>query len=133
MERKSSLSAKNLKRLLDIAMDQVNALRGRDVFSNVLRQNNGLYVNIGNSARKIVEDSEIDPEVGKALIANCMTEEDALKVREYPTTLDSPTREDYQLILRHGYENAKCCYRCYGVADYQGGRKEGNTDGKANE
>jgi NTE family protein len=113
MERKSNLSAKNLKRLLDIAMDQVNALRGRDVFSNVLKQNDGLYVNIGNSAQKIVNDGKIDPGVGKELIASCMTAEEALKVRNYSTTLDSPSQENYNLILRHGYENTKCCYTCF--------------------
>jgi NTE family protein len=97
-------------------MDQVNALRSRDVFSNVLKQNNGLYVNIGNSAQKIVDDSKIELDeldVGKKLIESCMSAEDALKVRNYATTLDSPTREGFNLILRHGYENAKCVYTCY--------------------
>jgi NTE family protein len=79
----------------------------------VLKENDGLYVNIGNSAQKIVDDSKIESEVGKKLIESCMSAKDALKVRNYATTLDSPTRENYNLILRHGYENAKCCYTCF--------------------
>jgi NTE family protein len=114
MERKTSVSAKNLKRLLDITMDQVAALRSRDVFADILLHNQGLFINIGNPAQKIVDKSTLDAETAKKLVAACMTPEQALRVRDYATTLATPTPDNFRLILRHGYENAMCCYTCWG-------------------
>jgi NTE family protein len=115
VHRNAASSPANLKRLLDIAMDQVAALRSREILAYVVKQNNGLYVNIGNSAEKITSnsDSKADPATAKKLIDACMSEQDAQKVRNYETTLNSPTPQNYQLILRHGYENAMCVYTCY--------------------
>ncbi|MDR2486108.1 MAG: patatin-like phospholipase family protein [Treponema sp.] len=113
LHRNGFSSAKNLKRLLDITMDQVGALRSRELFANVLKQNQGLYVNIGNSAEKIASDSKIDEAAKRKLIESCMSPEQAQFVRGYETTLNSPTPENYRLILRHGYENALCTCTCY--------------------
>jgi NTE family protein len=113
LHRNGFSSAKNLKRLLDIAMDQVAGLRGREVFAHVFKENKGIYVNIGSSAGKIAGDSEVDAATRKQLIDICMSPEEAEKVRGYETTLNSPTKQNYGLILRHGYENALCCWTCY--------------------
>jgi NTE family protein len=115
LHRNSASSPKNLKRLLDIAMDQVSALRSREIFANVLNQNNGIYVNIGNSAEKITAapGSKADPATKQKLIESCMSVREAQTVRDYETTLSSPVSRNYQLILRHGYENALCVYTCY--------------------
>jgi NTE family protein len=101
-------SAANLKRLLDIALDQVEALRSRDVFTRVIEAGRGVYVHIGKSAADIVGDGGIEKKAGAALIAECISAQDAQRVKEYPTTLRRPTEADFDLILRHGYENAKC-------------------------
>ncbi|MDR3311838.1 MAG: patatin-like phospholipase family protein [Spirochaetaceae bacterium] len=116
LHRNGLSSAKNLKRLLDITMDQVSGLRSRDIVANVMNQDKGLYINIGNNAEKIAnaEDSKADARTAKELIAACMSAEQAQKVRAYETTLSSPTPENFRLILRHGYENAWCCDKCYG-------------------
>jgi NTE family protein len=103
----------NLRRLLDIAMDQVTSLRSRDVVGAVIKQNKGMYIKIGNSAAKITEDAKADEATKKRLIAECMSQKDAEGVRDYSTTLWSPKEADYDRILRHGYENAKCCWECY--------------------
>jgi NTE family protein len=116
LHRNGLSSAKNLKRLLDITMDQVSGLRSRDIVVNVMKQNNGLYINIGASAEKIVEDSKFNTQIAQELIAACMSAKQAQKVRAYETTLNSPTPENFQLILRHGYENTWCCYQCYGAS-----------------
>jgi NTE family protein len=79
----------------------------------VLKQNKGLYVNIGNSAEKIAGDAKVDEKTKRWLISACMPPKDAAFVKNYKTTLDSPTPENFDLILRHGYENALCCYTCY--------------------
>jgi NTE family protein len=113
LHRNGLSSAKNLKRLLDIALDQVIALRSREIVSTVMKHNKGLYLNIGNSAEKITKDSKVDAETKKKLLEFCMSPEQAQKVRYYETTLNSPSPENYDLILRHGYENAWCSYACY--------------------
>ena len=113
LHRNGWSSAKNLKRLLDIALDQIAALRSREIVAALMKQNKGLFINIGNSAEKIARNSQVDPETKTKLVECCMSPEQAQKVRHYETTLSSPRPDDYDLILRHGYENAKCCYVCY--------------------
>jgi NTE family protein len=113
MHRDGSSSVKNLKRLLDISMEQVSALRSRDIGAYILKQKKGLYVNIGNSAEKIANDAKVDAETKQRLIKACMPPKDAAFVKNYQTTLDSPKPDDFDLILRHGYENALCCYTCF--------------------
>ncbi|MDR2559531.1 MAG: hypothetical protein LBC86_08340 [Oscillospiraceae bacterium] len=46
--RKGSMSFTNMKRLLDIAMYQVGALRRRDFSTRVVAKGDGLYVRIGD-------------------------------------------------------------------------------------
>ncbi len=112
-KRKYGLSAGNLKRLLEISMDQVGALRNRSVVDYIERSKNGLYFNIGNSAEKITKSSRISSKTKADLIAHCMSEADAARVRNYPTTLRTPSKTDFELILQHGYEVAKCTYISY--------------------
>lgn len=103
----------NLKRLLKISMDQVAALRSRNVMDYIKRTQNGMYIKIGNSAEMIADASCADKSLKEELVFNCMSSSDALKVRNYPTTLNRPSKEDFDLILQHGYEVAKCTYSCY--------------------
>lgn len=108
-KRKNDLSGKNLKRLLDISMDQNRALRTRSVIDYMKRTKNGIYLNIGNSPWDIISKSGADIKLTK----NCLSDVDAKYVREYPTTLFSPSVSDFDLILRHGYEVAMYTYACY--------------------
>ena len=59
-KRKSDLSGRNLRRLLDIAMDQVGALRNRNVMDYIKRTKNGMFFKIGNSAETIINASGND-------------------------------------------------------------------------
>jgi NTE family protein len=47
-KRKGSMSFTNMKRLLDISMFQVGALRRRDFMAYVAEQGDGMYVSIGD-------------------------------------------------------------------------------------
>lgn len=114
-KRKSGLSGRNLRRLLGIAMDQVGALRNRNVMDYIKRTQNGMYFNIGNTAQAIAEASGVPSGLKDKLIAQCMTSSDALKVRNYSTTLSKPSKPDFELILRHGYEVAECTGICYNM------------------
>jgi NTE family protein len=112
--RKGITSVANVKRLLDITMDQVYSLRSRDLFDEVISKNEGIYVNIGNTAEAICKKSTIMSDDDKEkLINECLPAKDVKKVRDYATTLMSPNKADYGLILRHGYENAKGCWEAY--------------------
>lgn len=111
--RRAGLSAHNLKRLLDISMDQVTALRSRMVMDFIIKSNQGMYIKIGNSAEKIASESKCQEDLKRDLIDQCLSSQQVSKTMNYPTTLRKPTKADYQLLLRHGFEVADCTYRCY--------------------
>jgi hypothetical protein len=67
----------NVKRLLDISMYQVYALRNREFHAAVTEKGKGLYLQIGES------------------------------LRHYPTTLSTPCKIDFYLILHNGYKTAE--------------------------
>lgn len=101
------------KRLLDIAMDQIGALRSREYMAFITEKKTGMYIQIGNSAEKITSNGTLDKKVKEELLKKCLKEEECHKVKTYKTTLNKPSEKDYDLILRHGYENAKCVYSSY--------------------
>jgi NTE family protein len=73
---------KNLPRLLDIATSQIDSLRTQDFISSVKRKQKGLYLKIGHN-----------PHNDFAM--------------NYPTTLYSPSRQDFDSIFYNGFETAK--------------------------
>lgn len=119
-KRKNGFSGANLKRLLDIAMDQVGALRNRNVMDYIKRTQNGVYFKIGNSTEFIAEASGVSGNLKEQLIAQCMSTDEAIKVRNYPTTLSKPSKSNFDLILQHGYEVAKCTSICYCTQEKNG-------------
>lgn len=103
----------SIKRLLDISMNQVGALRNRDVVSYIKNSKNGIYINIGNTAAKIVRDSRIEKSIGEKIVSECLTKTQAAEAKEYNKSYEKPTEQKFELILRHGYELANCTYVCY--------------------
>jgi len=88
--RKGHMSFANLRRLLDISMNQVNELRSHQVIHSIAAKGRGQHLKIGYTSFKA---------------QNSLSQADALRVRNYPTTLNSPTPANFELIFRHGYEN----------------------------
>ena len=76
-QRRGHISIANLRRLLDISMHQVDTLRSRQVMASIVSRGRGMYLQIGADAA------------------------------HYPTTLNSPTLQDFNMIFRHGYQKAK--------------------------
>jgi len=113
VERMFFRPLRNLRRMLDIALDQVASLRTRDVMASVVEKGDGVYVQIGRTAAEIAKASGAPTELAEKLTRECMTEAQAQKARHYPTTLRTPSAGDFDLILRHGYENARCSFACY--------------------
>lgn len=87
-ERRGNISPANLRRLLDVSMNQVNLLREEQVISAIVRRRLGLYVKIGAEVPGI-------------------SSHELSYVRRYPTTLNSPTAGDFDLLVRHGYDVAR--------------------------
>jgi len=81
-EQGRSRPVQNLRRLLDIATSQSDALRTRDFISSIVHNQKGLYLKIGHN-----------PENEFA--------------RNYPTTLNSPSENDFRIIFNNGYETMK--------------------------
>jgi len=123
-KHRGHISISNLRRLLDIATDQVGALRSQQVYSSIVAKNKGMYLKMGLTCEQIatayanIHESElfvgrhglhIDEEFTKKHLLS----DDTVKVRNYPTTLNSPTAADFDLIFRHGYEIAECVHRFY--------------------
>ena len=113
MRREIVLTGKSLKRLLDITMDQVFSLRSRNILNHFERTGKGVFLDIGNTAEYILAKSEKKELRGEDLIHQCMSSAEAEEVLRYPTTLWKPTKSDFDLILRHGYEVAMCTFTCY--------------------
>lgn len=111
--RQTGFTYSNLKRLLDISMDQVTALRSRMAMDFIKRTNQGMYLKIGSSAKKITLDSKCPNDLRKQLLQECLPASDSEKAMNYKTTLQKPKESDYRLLLRHGYEVANCTYLCY--------------------
>lgn len=111
--RQMGFTYSNLKRLLDISMDQITALRSRMVMDFIKRTGQGMYLKIGSSAEKITSDSKCSDDLKKYLLKECLSILDTERAMNYKTTLQKPRKSDYQLLFRHGYEVADCTYRCY--------------------
>lgn len=110
---KKRIITSNPKRLLDIAMEQVNSLRTRNIINHIKFKKEGLFFNIGNTAKYILEFSNCAQSEKDKIIEKCMPVHDAEYVRKYKTTLSSPSEYDFKMILRHGYEVAECTHFVY--------------------
>ncbi len=107
-ERKSSSPIGNLKRLLNITMNEIGSLRIKEIQSNIIEKDKGIYIKIGDTVKQIVKKCNISETRKKMLIGKSLSDDEVLTVKNYPTTLWKPTKENYELILQHGYETTKC-------------------------
>lgn len=108
--RKGHLSVENLKRLLDISSDHAEIERSRDVYSNVMAVGDGYYIKMGMTIQQIADMLKAPQEKVTSLKKECLTQDETHKVLHYPTTLKSPSVDDFELIFRHGYECIKCVF-----------------------
>lgn len=111
--RHAGFTYSNLKRLLDISMDQVTSVRNRMVMDFIIRTNQGMYLKIGSSAEKITSASKCPDDLRTHLLQECLSTSNSERAMNYKTTLQKSKESDYRLLLRHGYEVANCTYLCY--------------------
>lgn len=106
----SPLHPCRLKRVADIGFDQARALRVRS-FVNFIQNNNayGMYLQIGSDPVKSIERyvmKRSDRSKPKSSI-EWLTSDDIRKAVCYPTTLRRMVVEDFNLLVRHGYETTQ--------------------------
>jgi len=107
---KSRAFSTSSRRLLDIAIDQVGSLRIRSIVGHIIQQRNGMFFQIGSNASRILKNSTLDQKYINQIIAESLPDYQIAYVKNYRTTLRSPTQANFRMILRHGYEIAKCVY-----------------------
>jgi len=107
-KRRGIALSSRARRLLDIAMEQVGALRSRTIGSHIRQMGNGIHLRIGRSATEILEHAPLDFAQKRRIIVESLPMHQARYVRDYKTTLRTPSPQDFALILRHGYEVARC-------------------------
>lgn len=112
-KRKFSFSVENLKRLLDINMDQVESLKSRSVIDYFQKHHNGMYIKIGTRVEDILKSCPLNAEQRTAVRRASMSAEDVRKAADYKTTLERMSLEDFQRILTHGYELAAATWAGY--------------------
>jgi NTE family protein len=105
---------RRLKRLIVLITDQNRSVRARQIV-NYLRTNphNGLYLKIGNTAEYILGKRENTHPNAKGIINACLTDENVYKARDFGTDLKKLTKDNFDLILRHGYEVMNCTYETH--------------------
>lgn len=102
----------NLLRIWDINANGTRSMMKENLNREIIKEGNGTYVSTGATVKDIVRACRIPADTGNDLIAASLTDEEAAFVRDYPTTLKTPSHEDYKLIFRHGYEIAKVTGHC---------------------
>lgn len=111
--RRMSFSVGNLKRLLDINMDQVQLLKSKSVIDYFEKRHNGVLLKIGTSVKDILKDCRLNEDEKKRIIQASMNEKEIKEVADYKTTLERMKCVDFHKIMKHGYELASCSMGCY--------------------
>lgn len=96
-----------IKRLLDIAANKVNMLNIECFLEHILKEENGFYVKIGESPEEILREYGCTEVRKRKLIESMLASKECQRVGEYETDLKRPSVEDFNRIMRHGYEMMK--------------------------
>lgn len=111
--RHMSFSIQNLKRLLDINMDQVESLKSRSVMNYFQMYHRGLYIKINAHVDEILDHCQLTQEQKDELLVSALNDQDVKKVADYKTTLTRVKPEDFDMIAKHGETLTECLLRCF--------------------
>ncbi len=98
-------SKKTVTRIVDVTTDQISILRARAFRDFIFRNKNGYYLKMGRDFSEVVRRAKQDMSLADKYKNDFLSEEDCQKVANYSTTLKNPTEQDFDLILRQGYES----------------------------
>ena len=107
---------RNMLRIWDIKTRESDSLLLGGLFRDVIKKGNGMYIKTGAPVGDMIRRCHLPPDISARLAAESLTPEEVAFVRDYPTNLLSPTQEDFDLILRHGYETALAVIYCGNMA-----------------
>lgn len=97
----------NSPRLFDIASDQIRALRSRMLMGSIARgEVKGVLLRMGVSMRQF----GMEP----AALAEQLTDEQSSVSLNYPTNLTKISKDDFDLLSRHGAEVCEATLSAYG-------------------
>lgn len=112
--RRMSFSIDNLKRLLDINMDQVQVLKSKSVIDFFMKQHNGVYLKIGTTMEHLLCSCKTKERDKYRILHTSLNKQEVKKVADYKTSLHRMKCVDFHTIMRHGYELASTTLECYG-------------------
>ncbi|TKX28739.1 patatin [Campylobacter sp. MIT 12-5580] len=95
----------DLSRIADITSDQIAIIRLRAFREFCKNHQNGFHLKIGRPFSEVVQKLKADQSLVSRYEKYFLNKEACQKVGLYPTTLKSPSKEDFELILRQGYES----------------------------
>ncbi len=101
--------ARRAFRLVDIATDQVRAVRARTLVAEFLRQSSqGVYLRLGSTSDKIYEAVDMEPPSLDVLVRD-----DVQAAARLKTTLRRLSSREFDRLYRHGFEvaDATLCSR----------------------
>ncbi|MDE0011649.1 MAG: patatin-like phospholipase family protein [Candidatus Poribacteria bacterium] len=111
IEQHSRWFWKRMDRVLAVMIDQARILRSRILMNHFESHgNSGVYFEIGNTAREILEtietDEGLDEELIDELTRNTLSMKQAKDAEDFKTTLWRLEEAEYDLLYRHGWETA---------------------------
>ena len=111
--RHMSFSIQNLKRLLDINMDQVESLKSRSAINYFQMYHHGLYIKINSQVKDILEHCQLEQDQKDEVLASALNIQDVKKIVDYKTTLTRVNPKDFDMIVKHGEELTECLLHCF--------------------
>jgi len=106
------------KRLIDIPMNQVRALRSQIIVEHLINYpRTGSYFQMGNTIEYIFKRAELTPT--QEQINEALKETEVNVAAGFKTTLKRVKESEYDLLLRHGYEIANATLHCYMGWEYR--------------
>jgi NTE family protein len=111
-----------------ILMDQVRSLRARAIVERLINHNDpGAFLQIGNTCSSVLHNAGRGEETLN-ICPDCVSDEEADQAARMPTVIRRLSPEEYELLLRHGYEVADCTLYGYYPEEFPyrgyGNRKE---------
>jgi NTE family protein len=98
-----------VKRLVDIASDQVRSLRARMLFGHFAsRPNTGVYLRMGQSAALVFREAGVMEGATQKVVEACLSDGDAALAGAEGTHLRRLSIEVFDRLCRHGWEVADC-------------------------
>lgn len=102
-----------LKRLIDIAEDQIESVRSRAVIEEFRRhQHPGVYFQIGNTCSHVMSAAGQADRI-PALCPGYLPDQPVHEAADFDTTLRNLTIEEFETLFRHGFEVADYTLAAY--------------------